>query len=364
MPERKRVLAALTPAIVAAALIAALPATSGATPSGTQSVTVNATFSCAAEAEIESFQITVRLPDPLTATVTGTLPQTVNPGDALTLTNASVTFTTAPALIPSTLTLALGSASATGSLSSFPLDASGSSTATVNLPAGALPISLSSLPSGQPLTIPVPATGTFNLPLGTVTGTPGTSVVVSLDTTPGFSTTAANVTTLTGQGTVATLTGTSSSLGSLASPVTIACTASAATLGTVAIVAPASTATTMTTSTTQTTTTTPGTPPTSPPGHSKPSPPKLTITHRLHKSQLTLTVRVPATLRGPVTIKYGAYRGRKLVAFAGERVKPRRGIAQMTFTLGKSALAASRLTVAASTPGAPSVTVTLPGPAG
>ncbi len=354
MVERKRVLVAVVPAVVAAAIfaVAAFPATSGATPSGTQSVTANATLTCLAQA----YGVGVLLPNPLDVAVTGTLPQTVNPGDALALTNASVTFTSAA--IPTTVTQVLGSASATGSLSSFPLDVSGSSTATINMAAGGLPISVSDIVGGQPLTIPVPATGPFTLPLGTVTGAAGTTVAVSLDTTPGFS-----GTTPTGKGMVASLTGTSH-LGS--APVTIICTDSAATLGTVAVVAPATTATTSTTSatsTTQTTTTT-GTLPTGPPGHSKPSTPKLTITHRFAKPRLTLTVRVPATVRGLVTIKYGAYRGRKLVAFAGQRVKPRRGVAQMTFTLGKSALAASRLAVAASAPGTQSVTVILPGPAG
>ncbi len=91
----------------------------------------------------------------------------------------------------------------------------------------------------------------------------------------------------------------------------------------------------------------------------KPAAPKLTITHRLHRSRLTLTVHVPAGVHGSVWISYDAYRGRKRVAFARKRIKPRHGIARATFTLSNIARGASRLTVYATATGATAVTANL-----
>ncbi len=348
MTERKRVWAAWVSAVAAAAVVAvaALPSTSAATPAGTQSVTANATLPCLIGADGYYAQVGI------TAAVTGTLPQTVNPGDALTLSNASVTFTTAP--IPSTILAVLGSASVTGTLTALPLAVSGSSMVKVNMAAGGLPIAVSNIVGDQPITIPVPDGGPFDLSLGTVTGAPGTNVVVSLDTTPGFT-----GMTPTGNGIVVSLAG-QSQLG--AGQVAVVCTASAATLGAVAIgAAPTSNVTTTSTPaktpTPQTTTTTPSTA-----GHAKPLTQKLAIAYRVAKSRLTLTVRVPVAARGLVTISYDAYRGRKRVAFASRRVKSHHGIAQTTFTL-VGAIAGSNLAIHASASGATAVTVDVARPA-
>ena len=119
-------------------------------------------------------------------------------------------------------------------------------------------------------------------------------------------------------------------------------------VATTPVTVPAITTTTTTTSTTSTQ------------SHGKPAAPKLTISHRVRHSRLTLTVHVPATVHGTVTISYDAYRGRKRVAFARRRIKPRHGIAQTSFTLSKSALTASRLTVHAAASGAIAVTANLP----
>jgi hypothetical protein len=246
MPERKRWLTALMPVVAAAIVgVSLLPATSGAAPAGTQSVNASTTLQCLGYLDGSSMPLTTT-PVSTTVTVTGTLPQSVNPGDQLTLSNARIAFT-----IPSEITTVfaeVGLTSATGSVSGFPIDVSGSSTATVNAAAGVLPISESSIVAGQPLTIQIPDSGPITIPLGTATGAPTTNATVSVDAGAGFS----GLGTATGNGVAATLSGSTPKGGGSLS---FACTASAATLGSVAIVAPSATSSTTTPPTTPTTTT-------------------------------------------------------------------------------------------------------------
>lgn len=237
MPNRMRLKAAglLAPVGLMAAVAAiAMPASSSLAASGSQVITANVALACTLAPGVLNVKGTVN------ATLSGTVPTSVNPGDSVSLTNVTTSLTT-PAAWSSSFA-SLGAATASGSVTSFVLDGVGTNPATLNAASPALPFGPVTVVSGQPLSLSIPNTGPFSVGPITVTGAAGSNLVLSIDS-------AAN-------GIVANASGYDSSNSLVVGPLTIDCTAPAgSTLGSVPIVAPV-TSTTTTASTTPTTTST------------------------------------------------------------------------------------------------------------
>jgi len=244
---RKKFAGALMPVtLVAIAAAVALPATSGATPMGSQTVSANVNLDCLLPA--------LSLETTIPATLTGTAPVSVAPGDAVTLTGVTTTLQ-----VPANLSASfqsLGATSVSGSVTQFNLDVSDSSTPVVNAANPALPFGPVAV-TGAAITLPIPNTGPFTVALGTASAA-GTASL-SLDTTPAFSGDSSDGFTVnSGAGVVSSATGTTST--GHVGPLAIVCNAPASTLGTITVANPtttsSSTATTAsTTSTTSHTTT-------------------------------------------------------------------------------------------------------------
>ncbi len=243
MRMRMKLVGVLAPAGVLAAVAAiALPATSQATPTGSQTVTANVNLDCVLAPGTLNVEATIG------ATLTGTAPVSVSPGDPVTLTNVTTSLSV-PAALSSSFA-ALGATSASGSVTSFVLDVTNGSNTSVNAASPALPFGPVNVVAGQALTLPIPNTGPFTLALGTATGAVGSNAVLSIDSTPGWTGDSTNGFTATGKGVMSTVTGATSS-GGRVGPLAIDCNApSGVTLGSVAIVAATSSSSSSSTSST------------------------------------------------------------------------------------------------------------------
>jgi len=253
---RLRSAAALVPA---GALVVVLAVATGAAPSsaatGSQVYTANLALSCVLAPG------TLNVAGTVDATLQGTGPTSVSPGDVVSLTDVTTSLTTPAAW--STSFASLGATQAEGAVTSFILDTAGGTPASFNagaaLGSAGLPYGPAPVVTATPLTLTIPNSGPFTLQGVTVTGSAGGSLTLSVDTAPGFTRTGATYT-ATGQGIVSTAIGLNASGASVVGPLSVVCNAPtpAVVLGTIPIVASTgstSTTSTTTTSTTSTTTT-------------------------------------------------------------------------------------------------------------
>ncbi len=197
-------------------------------PPGYRVITANVDLACTLAPGVLNVRGTVA------ATLTGTVPQAVSPGDTFTIQDVTASLTT-PA-VWSTSFASLGASTAQGAVTNFVLDGVGTNPTTVNAASPPLTYGPAPIVTGQPLTLSIPNTGPYPVGPFTVTGV-GSNVTLSLDPTA--------------NGIVANATGLDSSGNPVVGPLTIDCTAPAgSTLGSVPIEA----GTTTTTSTASTAT--------------------------------------------------------------------------------------------------------------
>ncbi len=267
--------------LLSAALIAAVSvAPAGATPGPTVTYNTGVTLDCVLS------PTSLAIEDNLPVSITANGPAYVENGDSFSLTNSESALTT-PADW-STSFASLGAKYVAGDVTNFPLDASNGSPSSINAAAAApfnalnvmnfnvqvpttggegLPLGPLPVVSGEPLNLNIPVTtspititstgksydaptGTptsFNVGPFTVTGPAGQSSVLSIDTSPAFSTDGAgDYTVFPGEGIVSNAAGYADSTLNLntshektAGPLGVYCNAPTNNLGSVPIVAPA-----------------------------------------------------------------------------------------------------------------------------
>ena len=125
MPKRMRRMMgfALAPAgMLAAVVTIASPSASQATPTGSQTLSVPVSLDCV----LDPAPVGLNTEATLAGTFNATAPVSVSPGDPITLTNATVSLTV-PANLVNAFT-AVGAVSASGTVTNFPIDVTGSST--------------------------------------------------------------------------------------------------------------------------------------------------------------------------------------------------------------------------------------------
>ncbi len=236
--------------LLAAVALVAAPASAQAAPAGTQALSVPVSLDCV----LDPAPVGLNTEATLAGTFTATAPASVNPGDPITLTDASVSLTV-PANLVGAFT-EIGAVSASGTVTNLPIDVSGSSSASINGAAGGLPFGPFPLTAGQALVATLPSTGPFTLAAGTATGAPGTNAVLTVDTAPGWTGNSIIGYTTTGNGLVASVSGLNAG-GGRVGPLPIVCNppSPAVTIGKVAIVAGGSSTTTTSSATASSTTT-------------------------------------------------------------------------------------------------------------
>lgn len=265
MPRRMRlkVLGALAPAGVLAATLAAvaLP-TSSVAATGNQLYQADLPLDCILAPGTLNNEGTVQLH------VQGDAPATLGQNDVTNLTNVTTSLTT-----PAGWSAAfggLGAVTTSGVVTAFNIAANSNLTPAVtngaSFIAGGLPFGPTTIPYntttgvGSPLVLTIPSTGPFTVGPFTVVGAPGGNAVLSVDSTPGWTSTNGHAPfKATGNGIVALATGYDGSGNTAVGPVPVVCTAPtpAVVLGTIPITTvdtPPSSTTTTTTVTTDTTT--------------------------------------------------------------------------------------------------------------
>ncbi len=252
--RRSRLFAGLAPLGVVAAVAALAFSSAGPAAAAGSTKTYSAQFSlpCLLAPGVLNVAGTVQV------SLSADGPTSVTPGESVSLTNTTTSLTTPAAW--STSFASLGAKTAKGAVTNFVLDIAGGTPSSINAatvaPFGSagLPFGPANVVAAQPLTLIVPNTGPFTLSGLTVTGAAGGNVVLTVDTTPGFS-----GRTATGQGIISNATGFDASGNAVVGPVGVVCNAPtpAVVLGSVPIVSTTTTSTTTTTKPTTTTTTTP-----------------------------------------------------------------------------------------------------------
>src|SRR3954454_22837105 len=200
------------------ALALATASSPGVAATGSQVYTATINLSCVLAPGVLNVAGTVQ------ATLKGTGPTAVSPGDTFSLTDVTTSLTT-PANW-STSFASLGAETTSGSVTNFVLNAAGATPGSLNaaaaLGAGGLPFGPTAITSGQPLNIELPNSGPFVVGPYTVTGASGSTLDLTVDTEAGFTGTRAPYT-VTGKGVVANATGYDADGNAVVGPVSIVC---------------------------------------------------------------------------------------------------------------------------------------------
>ena len=116
--------------LLAAVVLVAAPAPSQATPTGTQALSVPVSLDCI----LDPAPVGLNTEATLTGTFSATAPASVSPGDPITLTDASISLTVPVNLVEAFTQI--GAVSASGTVTNFPIDVTGSSAPSINGAAG------------------------------------------------------------------------------------------------------------------------------------------------------------------------------------------------------------------------------------